>query len=268
MDCEKVTENIRKEFKEYFIKHNLKSVVLGISGGIDSCVVAALVRPVCDELGIPLIGRSLPILTNTQNEISNAYVAGKAFCHNFKEVDLASMFAGVDQDILYDEGTLDDLMREKIRIGNIKARCRMIYLYNLAYVHRGLVLSTDNLTEELLGFFTIHGDHCDFAPIQKLWKHEVYEIAYYLADNGSSPIQRSALLLAIEAMPTDGLGVTDGGDLAQIQAKTYDEVDMILEDYVYAGNKTYANHPVVQRYEASHFKRNWPVVITRENLFK
>lgn len=64
--------------------------------------------------------------------------------------------------------------RTPIANGNLQARCRMIHLYDLAGIHGGLVMSTDNQTEYQLGFWTIHGDVGDFDPIQDLWKTEVY----------------------------------------------------------------------------------------------
>lgn len=64
-----------------------------------------------------------------------------------------------------DGDNLVSLKRTPIADGNIQARLRMIYLYNLASIHKGLVLSTDNQTEYQLGFWTIHGDVGDFNPI-------------------------------------------------------------------------------------------------------
>lgn len=69
-----------------------------------------------------------------------------------------------------DGDNLVSLKRTPIADGNIQARLRMIYLYNLASIHKGLVMSTDNQTEYQLGFWTIHGDVGDFDPIQDLWK--------------------------------------------------------------------------------------------------
>jgi NH3-dependent NAD+ synthetase len=81
---------IRQILKDYIVKQNLKSLVLGVSGGIDSALVAALAKPVCDELNIKLIGRSLPCGTNTQDEIDRAKNVGELFCHDFREIDLFS----------------------------------------------------------------------------------------------------------------------------------------------------------------------------------
>jgi len=82
MDYEKAVNNIRKELKTYIQENNLKSLILGVSGGIDSALCAVLAKPVCDELNIPLIGRSLPSSSNKSVENSRAALIGKYFCTN------------------------------------------------------------------------------------------------------------------------------------------------------------------------------------------
>ena len=133
-----------------------------------------------------------------------------------------------------------------IGIGNIKARLRMIYLYDLANYTSGLVMDTDNLTEHYLGFFTIHGDVCDFNPIGGLWKHEVYELArwlhdeYYQAPFGPDGDKHYALEYALDIRPTDGNGVNDLGDMGQIapafahdkNVDAYTKVDDIIQTYL------------------------------------
>ena len=85
-------KNIRGELKNYLIGNKIKSLVIGVSGGIDSCLCVALARPVCQELNIPLIGRSLPISTNAPDELERAQLTGKVFCDDFKEVNLANYY--------------------------------------------------------------------------------------------------------------------------------------------------------------------------------
>ena len=137
----------------------------------------------------------------------------------------------------------------------------MIYLYDLANYTSGLVMDTDNLTEHYLGFFTIHGDVCDFNPIGGLWKHEVYELATYLRDTydrhtryyadsfGSTDDRREieanerkveALNYALGIRPTDGNGVNNLGDMGQIapafahdkNVDAYTKVDDIIQTYL------------------------------------
>jgi NAD+ synthetase len=107
----------------------------------------------------------------------------------------------------------------------------MITLYDIASKVGGIVMDTDNLTEHFLGFWTLHGDDADFDPIGGLWKHEVYALARYMKEKVFT--DSKALEQSIALMPTDGNGVKEGGDLAQIApGKTYDDVDEILHAWV------------------------------------
>ena len=298
MNYEDVIVNIRKELKDYIQKNNIKSLVIGISGGMDSCLCAALARPVCDELDIPLIGRSLPMSTNKQDELDRAKLTGRVFCTDFEEVNLETLFKyswpilNVDTEPDYEivNGHLDKTsasikneFSEKIRKGNLKARLRMIYLYNLASLNHGMVLSTDNYTEYLLGFWTLHGDVGDYGMIQNLWKSEVYDIATWMVDNELDFIdQQIAMSLTIDALATDGLGVTNMGDLGQILPEWtgssrdgYKEVDRILQiwqsldklnDLQKAAVGPIADSPVVKRHLASEFKRQNPYNIPRYKI--
>lgn len=302
MDCQNHIEYLREELLCYIKNNKLKSLVLGISGGIDSALVAALAKPVCDKLNIPLIGRSITIATNKCDEIERANMVGNAFCTDFKEVNLTHLYHnmcndGIDEVVIeVKDNTPDVIHNNKIRKGNIKARIRMMYLYNLASAYKGMVLSTDNYTELLVGFWTIHGDVGDYGMIQQYWKGEVYAMASHIAteivtDNINHGYKADALLACIKAVPTDGLGITNS-DLDQLGASTYDEVDMILKtwltddedsfeydeylkykdriknyhDFVkYRG--TLKDHPVIQRHIGTDFKRNLPINVSRYEYF-
>ena len=76
---------------EYVTSNNLKVMVLGISGGIDSTVVAAICHEVSKKTGIPLIGRSLPI-KNKEDEFSVSELVGEAFCDEFKVFNLSNSY--------------------------------------------------------------------------------------------------------------------------------------------------------------------------------
>ena len=297
IDYESAVKNIRKELKSYVEENRIKSLVLGVSGGMDSCLCAALAKPVCDELEIPLMGRSLPISTNAPDEIDRATLTGKAFCTNFREVNLAEYFNDLsiintdpsltyieDKSIVISDKDTDKAWR--IRNGNIKARLRMIYLYNLASLNKGMVLSTDNYTEYLLGFWTRFGDEGDFGMIQKLWKSEVYDMAEWMAEKELKfQDEYVALTSTIEALATDGLGVSSLGDLGQIMPDFkgssrdgYKEVDKILQLWVERHElgdvqKTIIenplkDHPVIQRHIRSEFKRHVPINIPRNIIVK
>ena len=216
---------------KYITDNHLNSLVLGISGGIDSTVVACLAYIACKTVEVQLIGRSLPAHTNNPDEINTATLVGRAFCSDFKEVSIERMFGIIADELELNEGKMTPL-----QLGNIKARLRMIYLYNLASIHRGCVLDTDNRTEHELGFWTIHGDVGDLnCGLIHLWKTEVYELANYLANeaSGLTQEQRIALKESIKLIPTDGNGVKSGGDCAQFGLDNYEQVDDVLKTMYY-----------------------------------
>lgn len=253
LDYGKVFKVLVKETANYVKVNNLKAMVLGISGGIDSTVVAAICHEVSKQTTIPLIGRSLPI-KNKSDEFDASKLVGEAFCSDFKVYRLGRSYRAALFDACADAGDvnmansyyLDELeempSRTPIANGNLQARCRMMYLYDIASRYKGLVMSTDNQTEYQLGFWTIHGD---FDPIQGLWKTEVYGLAEWLLKFHypevyfDSPVEEihkftdmmRALRESIALTPTDGLGISNS-DLDQIGAKSYAEVDDILSTLI------------------------------------
>jgi len=274
MNYKKASENIRQELRNYIIGKNLKSLVMGISGGVDSALCAALAKPICDELNIPLIGRSLPTTTNTGGENSRAQEIGKQFCTDFKEVEIQDGFTA-----MYDLAVTNfdllgiDATKESILKGNIKARTRMILLYDIAGATNGLVLSTDNWTEYLLGFWTLHGDVGDYGMIQELWKTEVYELSEWLVVNELEGAAALALQDCVDCQATDGLGISNS-DLDQIMPgwtgpskEGYKRVDEKLALHVNFGQGD-LDDPVLQRYHRTHFKRNNPFNIKRDIIEK
>lgn len=169
-------------------------------------------------------------------------LVGEAFCDDFSVYRPERSYRAALFDACADAGDvnmansyyLDELeempSRTPIANGNLQARCRMMYLYDIASRHKGLVMSTDNQTEYQLGFWTIHGDVGDFDPIQDLWKTEVYELAEWLVDfyftDGDDASKAVAIRESMKLTPTDGLGISNS-DLEQIGAKSYAEVDDI-----------------------------------------
>jgi len=262
MDSQLVLNNIRKEFKEYITKTKLKSVILGISGGMDSALVAAIVKPVCDDIGVKLIGISLPSASNKKLEVDRADMIMYHFCTESQTIKINDYVQTFRSNLL---PTTLVSKEQKISFGNMKARTRMMILYHIAYENSGMVLGTDNLTELNLGFWTLHGDVGDYSMIQYLWKSEVYELSQWIVDNELLMRQEAAqaLIRCIEAVPTDGLGITNS-DLDQIGVKTYAEVDTIFKEYFAEGK--HKDSPVIQRHLRTQFKRDNPHIITRETL--
>ena len=281
MDYQKVFETMVQETAKYLTNSGLKTMVLGLSGGIDSTVTAAICHEVVKrnpEQGFKFIGVSLPCSTNSKDENDSAMLALKGFCTEYWVENL-------QKEYLLMKATCEQHYEStRVSQGNIKARLRMIYLYNIASVTKGMVMDTDNLTEHYLGFWTIHGDVADYNPIGGLWKHEVYELCKYLYTNvfiNENEASNQALKSAYGITPTDGNGVEAGGDMAQIApGHTYEDVDDILNTYLQAKdneqqlaqamdrlNKAYGNETVervLARHRNSEFKRRrLPIAIER-----
>lgn len=256
---DKLAKRIRAKMEDYLESSKLQSLVLGISGGIDSALCAALLQPVCENVGIPLIGRSITIETNKEDEIARSIAVGEAFCHDFQHLDLTETFYA-NKKLLVD---FDDSQLSKLRQGNMKARMRMMVLYDLAQLHRGMVVSTDNYTEFLTGFWTLHGDVGDFAPVQHLWKTEIYALSTFLLKE-ENEAQRAALQSCIDATPVDGLGISQC-DCEQLGVPNYFEADKIFAAF-FQGDTSLREHTLIKRYCASEYKRRNPSCISRADL--
>lgn len=231
LDYKSVFETIVNVVSEYLTNNGIKTMVLGLSGGLDSTVCAAICKKVNEKTGIPLIGISLPCSTNKGDEISSASLAGSEFCNEFSEVNIQDGFECVEKMCEKTSG----INSTSISQGNIKARLRMIALYDIASKRRGLVIDTDNITENSIGFFTVNGDVGDLNPIGNLWKTEVYGLADYLYKEVYK--DSKALKAAIEITPTDGNGVSKS-DVDQIMpGYTYSDIDSILMAWVTLDNR-------------------------------
>jgi NAD+ synthetase len=237
MNTPKVINTIASALADYCIEANIHSTVTGVSGGLDSAVTLYLAQKASElarEKGFEL--RSIGLILPCHSDPAHA-VLGKKVIHGcgaeLLEIDLTGVFDLINKDILkpvaenvseYHEDS--DGLRYRTSQGNVKARLRMaLGTYYVANMVNGLVLSTDNYSEYWMGFWTLHGDIGDYAPIQELWKGtELIEIAQELG----VPQE------VIDAAPTDGLGVVEGGDEAQLGA-TYPVVDSILKELMKQG---------------------------------
>ena len=259
-------ENIIRETSDYMTIHHMKAMIIGISGGIDSALCAAIAHEAKKRITheISIIGVSIPIQSEGI-EVERSRLVGEAFCDHFRLDGIASIYYPLKGDLVA------TAKKYKIRCGNIKARLRMIKLFDIANENDGLVISTDNYTEYLLGFWTLHGDVGNFGPIQNLWKTEVYGLTDYLFKGykEQGKLKKSeALYETINAIPTDGLGITDS-DFDQIYpeynrslrpSEVYEKIDEMLMNY----NPVASLNNVTRRYINSSFKRYDPYNIPRE----
>jgi NAD+ synthase len=173
-----------------------KGVVVGLSGGIDSAVAAALaVRGMGAEFVDALI---MPHSAGDPAAIGRAHEVAATLGLHPEIVPIDGIVAGALE--------ATGAERDRIRRGNVMARARMIILYDRARATGRLVLGTGNRTEAMTGYTTLHGDAaCDLAPLSGCYKREVRALARELGLPDS----------VIGAAPSAGLwpGQTDEAEL-------------------------------------------------------
>lgn len=211
------------ELIAYGTKYNIHHVTLGMSGGVDSALTAALFK----AAGWSVTGVTMPIHQNPE-ETERGIEACKTLRLDHVHVDLTGQYDTLLASVREYDKTIDE-PTSAIRRGNLRVRSRMMTVYNIASMNKGLVGSTDNFSELAAGFWTLHGDVGDLAPIQSLLKSwEVPKLAEIYGVPEST----------VFAKPTDGLGISDG-DEAQFGFSylQFDIVLMLLCDEMYFGNR-------------------------------
>ncbi len=165
-DHAEVYEAIVVGLRDYVRKNGFSSVLLGMSGGIDSTLVAAIA---CDALGPENVyGVSNPSEYSSEHSRTDAAEQARRTGLNFQTVPIAPMVAAF-QDSLH----LDGLARE-----NLQARIRAVIWMGLSNQHGHLVLACGNKSELAVGYSTIYGDAVGgFAPIKDVFKTQVWELA-------------------------------------------------------------------------------------------
>ncbi|MDD2332518.1 MAG: NAD+ synthase [Candidatus Cloacimonetes bacterium] len=155
----------------YTAQAGIPQVILGLSGGIDSSLSAAL--------AVKALGKDKVLGAILPHEDSSSH----------SEDDARLLAQTLEIQIIRQEITFlcdryfsfYDPQITALRMANWKARCRMLVLYDLSQKHHALVLGTSNRTELLVGYFTQYGDGASaFEPIGHLYKTEVWEMAHLL----------------------------------------------------------------------------------------
>lgn len=151
--------------RQEVLKASAKGVVIGMSGGVDSSVVATLAKKAFPQNSL---GVFLPIDSHS-SDLEDAEKVAEQISIKTKLVNLSSIYQNLTT-ILGEN--------KNLALANIKPRLRMTVLYFLAQKHNYLVLGTDNAAEWILGYFTKYGDGgVDLLPLVKLTKQNVYLMA-------------------------------------------------------------------------------------------
>ncbi len=204
---EHAVETITSFLRSHCLYHGNEGAVVGLSGGVDSAIVARLARDALGEARV--LGVSMPDASYPADLARETDQYARSLGIEYRTLGIDAIEAAY-------RATVPEIT-DRVTLGNTKARIRMSLLYSLARERRRVVVGTGNKSELLLGYFTKYGDGgADLMPIGDLYKTEVWELSARL------DLPRSIR----ERAPTAGLweGQTDEAELGL----PYARLDRIL----------------------------------------
>jgi NAD+ synthetase len=240
-----LVEFIRDEVQR---RRKFDRVVIGLSGGVDSSLVAYLAT---EALGAPnVMGVRMPYRTSSPDSLAHAQMVIEALGIPSRTVDISSSVDALAQAV--------GAAGEPSRLGNIMARTRMITLFDMSAALRALPLGTGNKTERLFGYFTWHADDSPpVNPIGDLFKTQVWALARHLGV--------PEVIVSKPASADLIKGQTDEGDFGI----SYPRADAILH-WILMGYKApeiaalgFSSQEIAlvrQRLDSTHWKRRLPTV--------
>lgn len=198
----KLIDFLNKELE----KSKQKGLIVGLSGGLDSAIVAVLCKEAVKENLKCVI---MPTHYSSDQSLKDALSLCKKFDLSYEIVDIAPLLKPYEQ----------SMQNDKLRIGNFSARLRMAVLFDLSAKYHSLVVGTSNKSEIMLGYSTIYGDSAyAINPIGELYKSDLFDFAKALGINDE----------IISKAPSGDLwqGQSDEEDLGY----SYQELDIVIKE--------------------------------------
>ncbi|BEO93801.1 NH(3)-dependent NAD(+) synthetase [Fusobacterium vincentii 3_1_36A2] len=248
LNLKEVHNELVEFLRENFKKAGFSKAVLGLSGGIDSALVAYLLR---DALGKEnVLAIMMPYKSSNPDSLNHAKLVVEDLKINAKTIEITNMI---------DAYFKNEKDASSLRMGNKMARERMSILFDYSSKENALVVGTSNKTEIYLGYSTQFGDSaCALNPIGDLYKTNIWDLSRYLKIPNE----------LIEKKPSADLweGQTD----EQEMGLTYKEADQVLyrmleenkivEEILAEGfNKDLVDN-IVRRINRSEYKRRMPLI--------
>jgi NAD+ synthase (glutamine-hydrolysing) len=215
-ELEQLRRGLVLALRDYVRKNGFTDVVFGLSGGIDSALVAALATEALGAVHVHAV--SMPSRYSSEGTRTDARRVAESLGCDFREISIEDVVGAYDGAL----GGLEGLSAE-----NLQARIRGMMLMALSNTHGWLVLATGNKSELSVGYSTLYGDLAGgFAPIKDVYKTDVYRLARHLNESAGRELVPESIL---ERAPS-----------AELRADQRDEdslppyalLDRVLEEYV------------------------------------
>ncbi|MCM2324375.1 MAG: NAD+ synthase, partial [Oligoflexia bacterium] len=179
--------------REYFAINGFKTAILGLSGGIDSAVIAALAAQAIGPQNV--LGVAMPSQYSSGHSLEDAELLARNLGLRFEVRPIKFLFSTSLRELSENRGTLAPLAQE-----NLQSRLRGNILMTLSNHYGSLVLTTGNKSELAMGYCTMYGDMAGaLAPLGDVLKMRVYELARYINAKWGSPIPERCLTKAPSA---------------------------------------------------------------------
>jgi NAD+ synthase (glutamine-hydrolysing) len=231
---------------DYCHKSGIEKVVLGMSGGIDSAVCAAIA---CQAVGAEnVLGLAMPSRHSSDHSIDDAKATAEALGMELQILPINEIHASVDQTLAVELEGGHPVAKE-----NLQARIRGTLVMGAANARGAMALATGNKSELAMGYCTLYGDmNGGYAPLGDLYKTEVYDVAHAINENatGDAPITESTMTKAPSAELAPDQKDEDN-------LPPYTVLDPILEDWIERGvrNDSPLTPDVLVRIHANEHKR-------------
>ena len=253
INCELVTSMLIRFLKDETEKIGLQKVVLGLSGGVDSAVVAALLAKAFDPKNVTAL--IMPYRESNPDSQTHAELLAKKLKINYFVQDIS---------VMVDAFFTNQPNASALRKGNKMARERMCLLYDYSAEHSALVIGTSNKTELLLGYGTIFGDLASaINPIGDLYKSQIWQLAEYLDIPEEIIDKPPSADLWIGQTDEDELGYTYG----EIDKLLYHVIDLRYPEELLLdlGYTIKTINDIKSKIQKNQFKRRPPVIAKLTN---
>jgi NAD+ synthetase len=221
-EIEILTRGLVTGIREYFKRTGFKKAIIGLSGGIDSAVIAVLATQALGAKNV--LGVAMPSQYSSSHSLEDAEILASKLGIRFEVRPIKFLFSTSSRELAEGRGSLAPVALE-----NLQSRLRGVMLMTLANHDSSLVLTTGNKSELAMGYCTMYGDMAGaLAPIGDVFKTRVYELARYMNQIWGNPIPERTLIKppSAELRPNQ----TDQDTLPP-----YEVLDELLSEYIENG---------------------------------